>query len=183
MIILENEAAIESTTAYLNFRYGVKTQLSKEGFVDSSQSNTVNIFNHNIVNIFNQAILKCENYSPFQIVYSNTPLFSEHFTNYQPILDALFAHCILSSIETAKFLAFSFNQKEISKNIFPSKTIREKYYIFKCSLENQLDHGYFFKKHHPYSNLTTIYDYDSAKWQSNRRTLKEMRNNLERFCE
>ena len=49
MIILENEAAIESTTAYLNFRYGVKTQLSKEGFVDSSQSNTVNIFNHNIV--------------------------------------------------------------------------------------------------------------------------------------
>lgn len=164
MIFFENEKDIEATSTCLNYRYGVKTQLN----VDTLQ----NDFSENIVDIFNQAILNCETYSPFQIISPNHKLFSEFSViNYQPILEALFVHCVLSSIETAKFLAFSLYPTATPKMTSYPQTVNEGYYIFKCSLEKQLNQGYFSKLHY---SSSIMYDYISSDWQSNRRTLKNM---------
>ena len=113
MIFFENEKDIATTTACLNYRYGIKTQLNKDNLQNDSAKD--------FVDIFNQAISNCETYSPFQIITPNHRLFSENSViNYQPILEALFVHCVLSSIETAKFLAFSLYPIETSKMVsFP----------------------------------------------------------------
>lgn len=168
MIIFETESDIISTDVCLNYRYGIRTQLTTNEL-------SMNSFQSDIVNIFNQAISNCTTYSPFQFILPYHGLFSEFtVSNYRPILEALFVHCILSSIETAKYLMFSFYPKEISKLVSSPKTNDEMHYIFKCSSEKQLNYGYFYQKHHCNSTPSAIYDYDSSKWQSNRRTLESM---------
>lgn len=167
MIFFENEKDIVTTTACLNYRYGVKTELN----INKLQ----NDFSDNIVEIFNQAIINCETYSPFQIISSNHRLFSEFSViNYQPILETLFIHCILSSIETAKYLAYPSYPRKTTKDLSSLQIDNDIYYIFKCSLKEQLNQGYFSKCMHPHSVPSIMYDYDSVKWQSNRRTLKNM---------
>lgn len=179
MIIFENESDINLSDMYLNYRYGIRTELTIETSdteaSDAKTSDTgtsdTEAFNKEIISIFNQAIANCKTYSPFQMHSSNAGIFSEHTLNFRPVLEALFSHCVLSSLETAKYLTFTFYSNELTNVDSSLRSTDTQRYIFKHDLEKQLTHGYFYKSEHTNSNLPLIYDYDSPKWQSNRRTL------------